>query len=129
MKQAIAAVFLVALVSLAPESGLTLPTAGRVAAAAFDEFGIQQLYPTATGGLAWDSQHWNNGNSRSFTYQNWDPDDPTGWSRHSGSQCITIDGNGVMIFNKDCGGNISPRLYLDPVTNDGKKFKNVEINP
>ena len=127
MKQVIAAVFLVALISLAPDGGLTLLPDGRVAAAGLDGFGLQQLYPNATGGLAWDSQHWNNGNPRSFTYQDWDPDDPTGWSRHSGSQCITIDGNEVMSFNKDCGGSIHPRLYLDPVTKDGKKFKNVEI--
>ena len=127
MKQMVALGFLTALISLAPQGGFALFSARPVAAAAFDEFGIQQLYPSITEGLAWDSEHWSNGNPRTLTSANWDADDPSGWSRHAGSQCITIDGNGEMIFNKDCGGSIHPRLYLDTVTNDGKKFKNVEI--
>ena len=98
-----------------PTSPPTSIPAGKVAVVAFDQFGIQQLYPTAMGGLTWDSQHWNNGTPRSFT-QMWDPYDPTGWSRHSGSQCITIDGNRMMSFNKDCGASIHPRLYVDPAS-------------
>ena len=32
-----------------------------------------------------------------------------------------------MSFNKDCGASFHPRLYVDPVTKDGRKFKNVEM--
>jgi len=95
-----------------------------------DLFGFTMLYPTLPGSLGWDSRHWNNGISRTLSYDIMsgnDPEDPTYWSEYRGTGVLTIDGNGILIM-----GGSQPRIYINPYpgtdeTNPEMFFKNVEV--
>jgi hypothetical protein len=85
--------------------------------AMLDVFGLTKLYPDAPGGPAWDSQHWQTPDltlpecvvepdgTRLIT--DWDPCDPTGWSRRRGSNDLPITAEGELVLQ----GN-QPRLYI-----------------
>ncbi len=95
-----------------------------------DVFGITMMYPTLQGSKTWDALHWNNGHSRSLSYDiqdGIDPDDPTTWSEYRGDGTLLIDGLGVLFM-----GGGEPRIYINPYpgeseTNPEMFFKNVEV--
>lgn len=92
-----------------------------------DPFGIRQLHPTASGGITWDSTHWNNGNSRTMTRSGQsDDDDPKGWSYMSGGNSqLVFRGNGIMSMESKDNGSTGPRIYVNP-NRSGQKFRNTE---
>jgi hypothetical protein len=90
-----------------------------------DIFGITEFYPTKPGTIEWNSNHWNNGISRTIKYAS-DPYDPTDWTEdHSASTIgFIIDGNGTM---KMAG---SPRFHINPEIGTKvtpQKFTNIEF--
>ena len=120
MGKTLALTCLIVLVSLAPQAGISLLPTGSVAAAALDEFGVEQIYPTLTDTTSWNSVHWNNGNPRVLTSAHErDPDDPTQWSMMRGRGELDFKGDERMFM-----GGEQPRLYLSDVPN--KFWKNVE---
>lgn len=88
-----------------------------------DVFGIREIHPTAAGGTVWDSEHWSNGRSRILRGSSpFDPDDPTGWSRHKGSSGYRIDGQGTLWLDSSVAGGEFPRFYID-----SKMWLNTEV--
>ena len=65
---------------------------------AVDVFGFQKFYETKAGSVSWTSEHWANGNARTFADWSDDPDDPLQWSDSRGvdGEGYTVDGKGVM---------------------------------
>lgn len=79
---------------------------------------IKMLYPTKVNGRTW-SATWINGNARTLTSRQSDPNDPQFVARGNGT--IFIDGKGVAQFK-----GTEPRMYvLDPTKKE--KWGNVEV--
>jgi hypothetical protein len=107
-----------------PVSATTPPASGK------DVFGLTMLYPTLANSLSWDALHWNNGRSRTLSYDiqdGVDPDDPTTWSEYRGDGTLRIDGQGLLVM-----GGSEPRIYINPYPGESESnpqmfFKNVEV--
>ncbi len=114
----------------ASPTATSTPTASPTPTAGLDEFGIREIYPTASGsGNRWNSLHWANGIPRSLTgYHSRDSYDPfknssgEGITMHHGSGWVEIDGNGIMKLKGTDASNKEPRFYLYD-----KNWQNVEV--
>ena len=81
--------------------------------------------PLTNNETSWNSDHWDNGNSRQLSSAGTrDPDDPTQWSMMRGRDTLVFDGNGIMTMSGE-----QPRIYLSflgPEDIPNKFWKNVE---
>ena len=91
-----------------------------------DTFGIAQFFPTKANTREWNSVHWNNGISRTFTYA---PDtcDSTGWTEDhsSGTDGFRIDGKGMMTMSGS-----GPRFHINSLITTkvpSQRFVNCEF--
>ena len=87
---------------------------------------IPYLYPTNPSVPMWTSEHWHNGNARSVSNSNRDPDDPSKLSQKRGSGSFKIDGNGILTM-----GGSQPRIYINgdldgDNVSEARFFKNTE---
>lgn len=87
------------------------------AGASVDRFGVQELYPTASGGKEWFSK-WAEGGPRSLTSGMSDPADP--WFVAHGDAQYDIDGQGIFTIS-----GAVPRMYIEDPSKRG--WKNVEM--
>jgi len=91
-----------------------------------DTFGIVKFYPAKAATREWNSAHWNNGISRTFSYAS-DPYDPTGWTEdHSGgTDGFRIDGNGIMQMS-----GTGPRFHINSLIDNkvpAQKYRDIEF--
>jgi hypothetical protein len=94
--------------------------AGFPAWADVDVFGITKLMPSKTPALEWDALHWGQGATR--TVSDWDPSDPTGWSRKRGDTQLMEVGGGMLRM-----GGVQPRIYFMGRTGNPVFFRDVEV--
>lgn len=96
-------------------SGILVKSGGKITSR-----DVVQLFPTIPGGREWYSK-WDNGNPRTITDVNRDPDDSMFELRGRGDPQLVIDGNGVATLS-----GTQPRMYVnDP--QEVLKWKNTEI--
>jgi hypothetical protein len=76
-------------------------------ATGFDVFGIRQLYPSASSGAEWTSEHWT-GNAYSIDERT-DENDPSGLSGFRGTGTLEVTGDGELVM-----GGSQPRIYVYP---------------
>jgi hypothetical protein len=93
------------------------PTTGGVSGAV-DPFGIEELYPSASTGALWTSEHWSGGSPYSIDTRS-DPNDPLGISGMRGTGTLDVTGDGVLVM-----GGSQPRIYVYPPT--AGPWQNVE---
>lgn len=84
-----------------------------------DVFGVTELFPTAAGGLEWDSRYWD-GEPHAVDFGTPDPADPLGLANRRGDGEVTVNGDGTLRMTGS-----QPRLYLG--TASDHPWQNVEI--
>lgn len=90
---------------------------------ATDVFGIRHINTSKLPLQEWNSQHWSTGGQRSFTQNQADPFDPTGWSRPRGNiSLFTITGDGRLRM-----GGVEPRIYIQSNTQNPVFFRDTEF--
>jgi hypothetical protein len=89
------------------------------ASSARDVFGVTELFPTAVGGLEWDSRYWD-GEAHAVDFGTPDPADPLALANRRGDGEVTVNGDGTLRMT-----GAQPRLYLGTASNH--PWLNVEI--
>lgn len=93
--------------------------AGASSGAGVDVFGIDQIYPSASSGAEWTSEHWNGDDAYSITSRT-DSNDPLGISGMRGEGTLEVTGDGELVM-----GGSQPRIYI--YESDAGPWQNLEI--
>jgi hypothetical protein len=94
-------------------------TSGNAGASGVDAFGIRKLYPSATSGAQWSSEHWNKGTAYSITGRT-DNHDPLEISGMRGDGTLRVTGTGELVM-----GGSQPRIYVYPPSSG--PWRDVEV--
>jgi hypothetical protein len=91
---------------------------GTSGGSGLDAFGVRQIYPSASSGAEWTSEHWQ-GDPYEIDGRT-DPNDPLGISGMRGDGTLEVTGDGELVMSGS-----QPRIYVYPT--ESGAWRDVEV--